>query len=189
MNLRQYQEIDKLSKDLSDDQYKAQLCRILNVSIDDHTDDQINSLVESTRNEIKAAHEAPITPKFKLNKQWYSYDKEISKQSFGQWVQFDTLMNTETDIIQNMHNLLAVYVRAIKFNWFKLKREMTKYDSNELDDIAETIREHMDIKTAIALNVFFYKNVSGTMKHTAILCSEATTRLVDNLLTEKKSKN
>jgi hypothetical protein len=102
--------------------------------------EELEKLITITPVEIKKS-------KIKINNKIYKIEKDLLDSSFEQFVRLDNLI-AENDNVNNLHKLLAIYLRPVK--WFQIE----KYNLKTQDIIAEELLQ-MDMNIAQGLLLFF----------------------------------
>lgn len=79
----------------------------------------------------------------------YNVEKDAQKLCVGQYIDYKTYLKEQDDLIKNLHHILTVFLIP------KGKKYGEGYDLYEL---AETIKDNLDIATAIGISNFFFTN-------------------------------
>ena len=105
-----------------------------------------------------------IQGKLKVNGKWYYVDRDITKSTFGQFIELESYLSDDSYLINHFNELLAIFVRPRKWNWWKFRYGIEKWDPNKKDVISNALLE-MDINDAFGLNVFFYQNAANSINN------------------------
>ncbi len=152
INIKKYLELKKVLDD-TDDLYRvqSQLIAIVN----DMTEEEVLNLplTEYTKkvHTIDFLTEVPKisnrTPKkLNLNGRKYEVITDVRKLSAGQYIDFQTLMQSE-NVDDYLPNLLACFIMP----------ENENYGDYDVMAVADEIAEYLDIETAFSLMRFFQK--------------------------------
>lgn len=161
MNIKQYIEINKLDKE--DKYYYSNILNVLNV---DNSTMTIKEVIEKVK-ELTEIKPSTIKNKIKINKKWFMIEQDITKSSFNQFISLESYLNDNDFFINNLNEVLSIYVRPRIFNWKKLRYEIEKFDSNNKKKNDDLLLE-MNINDAFGLNVFFYQNAQVSIKNMKI---------------------
>ena len=88
---------------------------------------------------------APVT--FKVKGQTYVVNHLVSSLTMAEFIDLTTFTQTEESIVENIHNIIAVFAKPEK-KWFK-KRETDR------EKIADHLLNHLSIEVAYPTAVFF----------------------------------
>lgn len=115
-----------------------------------------NQTIEKVQLELESA--LKINPReikgnfIRFNKKKWGIEKDLLECTYEQFNRLEMLLAEEKNI-ENLHKLLAIYVRPRK--WFKIE----KFNLKRQDDIAKELLE-LDMNIAQGLILFFYLNAT-----------------------------
>ena len=158
MNIRDYIHINQIPTG-DTMEFNTKVLEYFTVNTQDMTVKEVSKKVKELTsikaNEIK-------TNKIKVDGEWYMIDKDITKSTFGQFIELESYLSDETYLINHLNEVLAIYVRprVKSITGFKIQ----KWDPEKKDDISNKLLL-MDINDAFGLNVFFYHNAQDSIKN------------------------
>lgn len=103
--------------------------------------------------------EKEIGQTISINGKEYGIEKDLLSSQFDQFIQLDKIL-AEDKNVENLHRLLAIYIRPMKRKLFK--KVIEPFDLNKQDEIAKDIL-NMEIGYAINAMVFFYSYVNNIL--------------------------
>lgn len=157
MTVKQYQEIHKL--DEGSDTYEVDICKVLNINIARPIDE-----VRKDLKDIMVIETSNVVGSYKLNGRVYKVESDLLESTYEQFVELDKIL-AEDDNIGNLHKLISIYFRPTRFNIFKMKRVPITFNLKEQDKIYNEIQEHLDIKVANSVILFFYQIATKSLRH------------------------
>ena len=168
MTIKDYQDV--LSLDSGATNYVTLVGGILNI-------DKGSSYTEAYKEIVNRLDVKPLEkiPKFfMIGNKMFFYEKDFLKIRFEQFSRLDAMI-AEDKNIQNLHLLLAIFLRPVNL----FKRKIKTYNLNEQEKIAYYIQNNMDIEQAMTLMVFFYhvaqKYINYTKMHFSQMIMEQST--------------
>lgn len=179
VTLNQYQQIYSIPSGATEREYTNELLKIFNISDIKSVKSIKNTIDDITIPEVKELDKFT----FKINGRKYGVVKDIMKDSYNAWMQYEAIVNTsptEDDIIKNLHKILAIYIRE-KNIWGKVK-SISKIDIEQ----GEKDMLDMPIDKALAANVFFYLNIMDFIKSTKMYYLNQRIRKSQIHLTQNK---
>lgn len=162
MKLRDYIELNKIDKD--DKEYDIKVLKYFNIDYSKLTPLQVKEKIKEFTN----VNATKITKnKIKINGERFHIDN-ILKSTYSQWILLESYLTEEDYFINNLHKVLAIYIRPRVFNWKKLRWEGKKFSDIDLEKNSEKILD-MDVNDAFGLNVFFYQRDKKSINNMKIL--------------------
>ena len=159
VSLKQFQAIQAMLKDEGDVYQKnTELISILSgkdikdiekIALKGYT--QILKVLEFINEPI----ENKLTNSFKLNGKKYRVISDIYKLNGGQYITLQHLLKDSESVIDNLHQIMAVFAVPYERKWWGWKRG--KYDSDQHEEIAEEMLQ-LPISIAQPLSTFFFEN-------------------------------
>lgn len=133
--------------------------------------DYINQLkeVEDNLQPIK------VKKKIKIKGTWYKVDTDIFKITASQWID-GTAFSKEAH--KDLHKFIAVFLRPMTWRFGKVD----EYDGARHKEISEAVYEHMTMKDAQPLVVFFCRISCELHTATKTYLVEEVGRIVQDLL-------
>ncbi len=160
VTLKQFQAIQALLKDEEADLYQKNTEMIAILSGMDLADVAQLSLksyakIMKVLEFISEPMENKLTRKFMLNGKKYRIVSDVYKLNGGQYITLQHLLRDSEKVIDNLHQIMAIFAIPYKRKWWGWKR--TEYDSNNHEWISE---EMLDLPVSIAqpLSAFFFAN-------------------------------
>lgn len=160
MKIKQYQEMYAL--DSGSTTYELDMCKILGIDINKNIKEVRNEVANKVKNIKKE-----FNNRIKLNGTWYMADEDFLECTFEQFVELDRIL-AEEDNINNLHKLLAIYLRPMKFNVRKLKHTALHFDIKHQEYISNELKEHMEMDDANSYILFFYQNATRSLRYMSI---------------------
>ena len=160
VTLKQFQAIQALLKDEEADLYQKNTEMIAILSGMDLADVAQLSLksyakIMKVLEFISEPMENKLTRKFMLNGKKYRIVSDVYKLNGGQYITLQHLLRDSDKVIDNLHQIMAIFAIPYKRKWWGWKR--AEYDSNNHEWISE---EMLDLPVSIAqpLSAFFFAN-------------------------------
>jgi len=179
MKLKDYIELNKFDRD--DKFYHKKILDYFGVDSSNMTAKEVikksNELIDLKPSTIEDT-------KIKINGKKY-YIEDILKSSYNQWVMLEEFLKSEEEFITNLHKVLSIYLRPMKWSWLKLKYIPIKWDNSIKEEIENDILE-MDMNDALGLNVFFYQREKEYIKNTRILYLNRKTMIMNQMMKSTK---
>jgi len=96
--------------------------------------------------------------KIKINGKWFMIERDITKSTFGQFIDLESYLLDNNYLINHLNEVLAIYVRPRK------RYRIEKWAVEKKEKNAEWLLD-MDINDAFGLNVFFCQNAEHSIKN------------------------
>lgn len=116
-----------------------------------------------------------VKKKIKIKGTWYKVDTDILKITASQWID-GTAFSKEAH--KDLHKFIAVFLRPMTWRFGKV----AEYDGARHKEISEAVFEHMTMKDAQPLVVFFCKVLCELHTHTKTYLVEEAGKIVEDLL-------
>lgn len=156
MNIKLYQKIAGV--DTGSTTYDEQIADILEVDKSKPIQ-QVKAVIENKLHIVYK--DLTKNTKIVVNGRRYKYEKDLLEVSLEQFSRLESIL-AEQDNINNLHRLLAIYVRPV--NMFN---KIRPFDVNTQDKIADELL-NMNMSDAQALMIFFFNNALLSMKNMSI---------------------
>lgn len=166
MNIKQFQEINKIDKTTEDIQYKRLVFEKMGMDYSSMTNEEADKIIEELFVAKEVGTDFILPLKLKIGKKKFMYETDLLKVTFGQWALFDSIINSidGDDFTDVIHKLLGIFLRPQTFNIRKFRYEPEKFNGDKVDDNCDFICNNMEITTAMKLTVFFYLRGLDFMK-------------------------
>lgn len=158
MNIRQYQQIYNIPTGITSLEYSKEILRIYDMDGDKYSMKEVEDFIHKIKfNDLESLK----TLNIKINGKKYGIVKDIMKSSFSEMIEYLNIFKTESEdvIINNLHNILGVFVRPYEKRFLFLKR-FKRFNEIDYEQNCKDMLE-MDIEDAIKINVFFWNNVTN----------------------------
>ena len=176
MVIRQYQQINLINTGSTT--YELEVAKVLNIKTDRSEAD--------VRADIKREL---LIPDYKIgkyiyfNKKEWLIEKDLLDSTFEQWIQLEILINKQ-DNINNLHRLLAIYLRPIRKSKILKRKEIEPYNLEKQEAIANELLD-LPLEIAKTLMIFFYQFVVESLNNMKITYLNKMTEQI-NLSTKIK---
>ena len=187
VTLKQFQAIQAMLKDEGDVYQKnTELISILSgkdikdiekIALKGYT--QILKVLEFINEPI----ENKLTNTFKLNGKKYKVISDIYKINGGQYITLQHLLKDSESVIDNLHQIMAVFAVPYERKWWGWKRG--KYDSDQHEEIAEEMLQ-LPISIAQPLSTFFFENWKRSVERMLASSEKQTREIEKELISELK---
>ena len=187
VSLKQFQAIQAMLKDEGDVYQKnSELISILSgkdikevekIALKGYT--EILKVLEFINEPI----ENKLTNTFKLNGKKYKVISDIYKINGGQYITLQHLLKDSESVIDNLHQIMAVFAVPYEKKWWGWKRG--KYDSDQHEEIAEEMLQ-LPISIAQPLSSFFFANWKRSVEHMLESSEKQTREIEKELISELK---
>ena len=187
VSLKQFQAIQAMLKDEGDVYQKnTELISILSgkdikeiekIALKGYT--QILKVLEFINEPI----ENKLTNSFKLNGKKYRVISDIYKLNGGQYITLQHLLKDSESVIDNLHQIMAVFAVPYERKWWGWKRG--KYDSDQHEEIAEEMLQ-LPISIAQPLSTFFFENWKRSVERMLESSEKQTREIEKELISELK---
>lgn len=161
MTLEQYIYLNKIPTGSTIAYYNTQVLEYFNV-------DYSSLSVKEVYTKVKELTDIKVSDikkdKIKINGKWFKIQKSITKSTFGQFIELESYLLDKDYLINNLHEVLSIYVRPRKWNWKKFRYDIEKWDSDKKEQNSKYLLG-MDINDCFGLNVFFYLCEADSMKN------------------------
>lgn len=144
MKIKEYQEI--MLMDSGSTTYVSELGKRLNIKGTLSYSDAYGEILKKL--DIKPIEKLPRL--FFIGKKIYMFDNDLLGATFDQFSLMDQIL-AEEDNVQNLHKLLALYLRPMSWLW-----RIKKFNINTQEKISLYIRDNLEIEDAFGLMLFFY---------------------------------
>lgn len=99
---------------------------------------------------------------FNVNKKIWKIERNIRRCPASQFVLFDSYLNQDKEIMNNLHLILSIYIRPLK--WFRIE----KWDAEKHEHNANILLE-ADMKYIYPMISFFFLNVRRYIRNMNII--------------------
>ena len=127
--------------------------------------------------------ENKLTNTFKLNGKKYRVISDIYKLNGGQYITLQHLLKDSDSVINNLHQIMAVFAIPYERKWYGWKRG--KYNSDQHEEIAEEMLQ-LPISIAQPLSTFFFENWKRSVEHMLESSEKQTREIEKELIKELK---
>lgn len=189
--LKQFVELSKL--DASDEiEYQIAVIAILSnrskKEIEDLPIPVLKELVAKTAFVTTLPHANPLPVHMKVNGVKYEVQYNVSDLTGGKYIDLKTFTKSQQNILENLHNILSVFVLPMEKKWGRWK--LKKYDALNQAAIADDILNHFSVGVAYPIAVFFcklYENlILGTQEFMLEKAENQTAQLMKSLKRKEK---
>ena len=123
-------------------------------------------VLEEMINNLMIIKEIPLKKYIKVKGKKYTYEKDLKKVGFNQFIILESLI-AEEDNVKNLNFLIALFCRPVKRKWFRLI--ISPFDELDYELDCNNLLE-MNMEDAQALILFFYHYVEGCSQNMKIHC-------------------
>jgi len=141
MTIKQYQEI--LLLDTGSTMYDANVCDILGID----TNQSLDKVKLETSYFNNNERVVQFKTKHKLNKKLYAIEQDFLECTYEQFIQLERIL-AEGDNIKNIHRLISIYFRPVKWSWKKFRFNIEPYNIKRQEYISSEIRNNMELVDA-----------------------------------------
>ena len=156
MLIRNYQAIDRL--DSGSTTYFLDIAKILQIDLSCTPAEIQEELGERVKYKSITLEE-----RFSFKDKWYWIEKDLTKLQYIQFVLLEQYI--DDDVVQNLHNIIALFCRPEIKSWFRRKVEPFNQDTHEA--LANEFLD-LDMSVANALIVFFWELGNHSLRHMRI---------------------
>ena len=185
VSLKQFQAIQAMLKDEGDVYQKnTELISVLSgwelkdvekISLKGYT--QVMKVIEFIGQPI----ENKLTRKFNLKGKRYRIISDIYDLNGGQYITLQHLLKDPDKVIDNLHQIMAVFAVPYERKWWGWKQG--KYDSDKHEEIAEEMLS-LPVSIAQPLSSFFFANWKKSVER-MLVSSESQARKLEKELVEE----
>lgn len=162
MKLRDYIYINSIPTDISDKEREERLIKYMGLDYSKDSLDKINDKVHKLY-DMKSISEVKILYKyFRVGKKIWKVERNIRTCPASQFILFDSYINND-DIISNLHNILSIYIRPVR--WYG---KIEKWNPDNHQKNSETLL-NVDMKYIYPMISFFFHSVMKYMKNINII--------------------
>jgi hypothetical protein len=158
VNIRQFIELSRLKEDEDVINYYMKVVSILSGKPFAEVEAMNITELKSALKLVKFVDELPsnslIPTRIKLNGNTYDVQLRVDLLKGGQYIDLKTYTKNEQSIIDNMHNIIALFLQPMRkrFWWYVPQ----KYDVAQMQEAAADVLNHMSVGDAYPMAVFFW---------------------------------
>lgn len=178
MKLKDYQfylSIEDLPEDEKLEKQMSYLC----LDFEKHSIDEIKRRIFKVFSQRLFDYKAPRKWFYIPRHGIWKVSQNIRKEKGSQFTFFESFLFDESQITQNLHNLLAIYIRPLK--WYGIEKWDVEKHSKNASVLLET-----DMKYIYPILDFFFLSVKNYIRNTNIISLNKQTMEIQKDLTHLK---